>query len=64
MDSNVARTVMPAEEPELLAQAQPFEPYRLPDPPSVDGMCGRCEYSGTVYPGRYGGHHGVICFGV
>jgi hypothetical protein len=35
----------PASEPALLARARPFEP----DPPAVDGTCGRCGFRGAVY---------------
>jgi hypothetical protein len=41
MESNVSRTVLSAEQPQLLAKARPFEsdeePTRLPDPPSIHG---------------------------
>jgi hypothetical protein len=61
MDSNVSRKVSAADEQDLLAKAQPFEP---PDPPSSQGTCNRCGYRGTVYPGRYGGHRCAVCFGL
>jgi len=51
MESNAAR-IDRASISDLLAHAQPFDP----DPPAVDGMCGRCGYRGPVYPGRYGGN--------
>jgi hypothetical protein len=60
-NSNVSHTVPPDDEAELLAAAQPFEP---PDPPSVQGMCNRCGYRGTVYAGRYGGQRCAVCFGL
>ena len=50
MESNATR-IDPASITDLLAHAQPFEP----DPPAVDGTCGRCGYRGPVYSGRYGG---------
>jgi hypothetical protein len=59
MESNAMR-VPDAIEPGLLAQARPFEP----DPPSIDGACGRCGYRGAVYPGRYGGTRCAVCFGL
>jgi hypothetical protein len=45
---------------DLLARAKPFEP----DPPAVEGTCGRCGYRGAVYPGRYGGKRCAVCFGL
>jgi hypothetical protein len=60
VESNVSRTVPPALVSDLLARARPFEP----DPPSVDGTCGRCGYLGVVYPGRDGGKRCAGCFGL
>jgi hypothetical protein len=41
MERNVSRTVLPAEHPQLLAEARPFEsdegPMRLPDPLATQG---------------------------
>jgi hypothetical protein len=34
----------------------------MPDPPSIQGRCGRCWYSVTVYPGRFGGWRCASCF--
>ena len=45
-------------EPGLLARARPFEP----DPPAVDGTCGRCGFRGAVYAGRYGGRRCAVCY--
>jgi hypothetical protein len=59
MKSNAAR-LDPAASPDLLARARPFEP----DPPAIDGTCGRCGYAGLVYPGRYGGKRCAVCFGL
>ncbi len=38
------------------------QPYRPPDPPSIEGVCFRCGFRGTVYPGRHGGHRCAVCF--
>jgi hypothetical protein len=43
MDTNASH-IPPASESVLLARARPFEP----DPPAVDGMCGRCGFQGAV----------------
>jgi hypothetical protein len=61
VDSNVSRKVPPEDEPELLDR---FKPFEMPDPPSVQGVCNRCDYHGTVYPGRYGGQRCAVCFGL
>ena len=59
MESNAAH-VPPSAVSDLVARARPFEP----DPPAVEGTCGRCGYRGPVYAGRYGGHRCAVCFGL
>jgi hypothetical protein len=59
METNAAH-IPPAFEPFLLARARPFEP----DPPAVDGTCGRCGFHGAVYPGRYGGRRCAVYYGL
>jgi hypothetical protein len=59
MDSNDTH-IAPASGSDLLGRARPFEP----DPPCVDGTCGRCGYRGPVYHGRYGGMRCAVCFGL
>jgi hypothetical protein len=59
MESNAAH-IPPAQTARLLAHALPFEP----DPPPVDGTCGRCGFRGAVYPGRYGGKRCAVCYGL
>ena len=59
MEDNAAR-IPPASAADLLARAQTFEP----DPPAMDGTCGRCGFRGAVYTGRYGGRRCAVCFGL
>jgi hypothetical protein len=44
---------------------QPSEettPVQPPEPPSVQGSCGRCGWHGQVYAGRYGGLRCPVCY--
>jgi hypothetical protein len=59
MESNASR-VPPPLASDLLDRAQPFEP----DPPAVDGTCGRCGFHGAVYKGRYGGRRCAVFYGL
>ena len=64
MESNVDRIIAPADEPDLIARAQPFPDYAHADPPSIEGHCSRCGWPGRVYRGRYGGWRCPVCFGI
>jgi hypothetical protein len=59
-----ARVVSGTPEPSASDKHQDEKQSRRPDPPSVDGRCGRCGWRGKVYPGRYGGYRCAVCFGL